>query len=52
MYDKDKRHKVEQQSTERSKELHKALNAAIPSHNWHDIMVGRYIHPVNGANRG
>jgi len=47
MYDKDKRHKVEKQSTERSKELHKALDAAMPSHNWHDIMGSRYIHPVN-----
>ena len=52
MYDKDKRHKVEKQSPERTKELHKALNAALPSHNWHDIMHGRYIHPVNGDTRG
>ena len=53
MYDKDKRHKVEKQSAERTKELNKALkalNASMPSHNWHDIMGSRYIHPVNGAN--
>jgi hypothetical protein len=49
MCDKDKRHKEEKTATEHFKALNKAFNASIPSHNWHDIMGSRYIHPVNGA---
>jgi hypothetical protein len=53
MYDKDKRHKVEKQSTDRAKELNKAFNTPLKeSHNWHDIMNGRYIYPVNGVSNG